>query len=264
MRSRTFYFVLLIIILLTSGCERIAIPSMPTAVPTAAPQSESTPIPTSKPHLTPTPQDVIGVDASALAGLEIEIWHAWGSPQKEILEAQIADFNRRNLWNITVNSRSFADWISLYDAVNLADETGELPELVVALPEYALAWDEQGIVVDLTEYTSHPKWGLTAGEIEDIPEAFWEQDQVGEKRLGLPAERSTRLLFYNARWGRELGFESSPESELEFQAQACAANMQFRSDSILSNDGYGGWIVDSDPQSALSWLHSFGWGAFDL
>jgi ABC-type glycerol-3-phosphate transport system substrate-binding protein len=204
---------------------------------------------------------VIGVDASDLGGLEIEIWHAWGSPQRELLEAQIADFNRRNLWNITVSSRPFADWTSLQDAVNQAAESDELPELVVALPEYALAWDDQEMVVDLTDYTSHPRWGLTTEEIADIPQVFWDQDQVGEKRLGLPAERSTRLLFYNSRWGRELGFESSPDNELEFQAQACAANMQFRSDSILSNDGYGGWIVDSDPQSALSWLHSFGGSA---
>jgi ABC-type glycerol-3-phosphate transport system substrate-binding protein len=263
MRSRTLHFILLIIILATSGCERISIPSMPAAVPTHTLETESTSAPTSTPKSTPTPRDVIGIDASALAGLEIEIWHAWGSPQKELLEAQIADFNRRNLWNITVNSRPFADWISLYEAVNQAAESDELPELVVALPEYALAWDDRGIVVDLMDYSDHPKWGLTPEEIADIPEVFWEQDQVGEKRLGIPAERSTRLLFYNARWGRELGFESSPENELEFQAQACAANMQFRSDSALSNDGYGGWIVDSDPQSALSWLHSFGGSAVD-
>lgn len=263
MRSRILNFIFLIIILATSGCERISIPSMPAARPTHTPETESTTLPTSTKYVTPTPQDVIGVDTSALVGLEIEIWHAWGSPQKELLEAQIADFNRRNLWNITVNSRPFADWISLYEAVNQAAESNELPELVVTLPEYALAWDTEGIVVDLADYTDHPKWGFTADEIADIPQAFWEQDQVSEKRLGLPAERSTRLLFYNARWGRELGFESGPDNELEFQAQACAANMQFRSDSVLSNDGYGGWIVDADPQSALSWLYSFGGSAVD-
>jgi ABC-type glycerol-3-phosphate transport system substrate-binding protein len=262
MRSRKHYFVLLVLVLAASGCERISIPSMPTARPTHTSETESTPILTSTPQLTPTPQDAIGVDASELAGVEIELWHAWGSPQKELLEAQIADFNRRNLWNITVNSRPFTDWISLFEAVNQASDS-ELPELVVALPEYSLAWDDQKIVVDLTDYIDHPKWGLTAEEIADIPDVFWEQDQVGEKRLGLPAERSTRLLFYNARWGRELGFESSPDNELEFQAQACAANMQFRSDSALSNDGYGGWLVDADPQSALSWLQSFGGSAVE-
>jgi multiple sugar transport system substrate-binding protein len=133
--------------------------------------------------------------------------------------------------------------------------------LIVALPEYILAWNALGNVVDLTDYVNHPKWGLTAVEIADIPKVFLEQDQVGTKMLGLPAERSTRLLFYNARWARELGFESAPVNEREFRSQACAANKQFRSDSILNNDGYGGWVVDADPQSTTSWLNAFGGGA---
>ncbi len=134
---------------------------------------------------------------------------------------------------------------------------------MVALPEYALDWDEQGGIVDLTDYVTHQMWGMSEEDIADIPQVIWDQDQVGEKRLGLPAERSTRLLFYNARWGRELGFESAPITSLEFRAQTCAANDQFRSDTILSNDGYGGWIVDSDPQSALSWLLSYGGSAVE-
>jgi multiple sugar transport system substrate-binding protein len=261
MHKRIIFVTILITVWVTSGCERISIPSIPTLAPTVTQEPELTQSITSTPRLTPTPLDSIGVEESELEGVEIEIWHAWGSPQKEILEAQIADFNRRNLWNITVSAQPFTDWSSLNDAVNQASESNELPELVAALPEYALAWDAQDSVIDLTDYVAHPKWGLTTVEVSDIPQVFWEQDQVGEKRLGVPAERSTRLLFYNARWGRELGFESSPENALEFRAQTCAANKQFRSDSILSNDGYGGWIVDSDPQSALSWLLSFGGGA---
>ena len=222
---------------------------MPPPAPTVTQELELTQSLTSTPHPTPTPQDSIGVDESELTGVEIEIWHGWGSPQKEILEAQIADFNRRNLWNITVSAQPFSDWSTLYDAVNQAAESNEIPELVAALPEYALAWDAQDSVIDLTDYVTHPKWGLTADEIADIPQVFWEQDQVGEKRLGLPAERSTRLLFYNARWGRELGFESSPENDLEFRAQACAANMQFRSDSILKQRWL--WRLDCGFRSAV-------------
>jgi len=263
MHKRIIFTAILITVLGTSGCERISIPSMPPPAPTLTQEPGLTRSPTTTPRLTPTPLDTIGVDESELAGVEIEIWHAWGSPQKEILEAQIADFNRRNRWNITVSAQPFTDWSTLYDAVTQTAGSNELPELVAALPEYALAWDAQDSVIDLTEYVAHPKWGLTSEEVADIPQVFWEQDLVGERRLGLPAERSTRLLFYNARWGRELGFESSPENDLEFRAQACAANMQFRSDSILSNDGYGGWIVDSDPQSALGWLLSFDGGAVD-
>jgi len=259
MRLRSIFFFLVIVVMLISGCERIFMAIQPTPKPTDLPKKTSTPISTPPP--TPTPADTIGVDGSALSGVTINIWHAWGSPQREIFEAQIAEFNRRNLWNITVRAQPFPDWNSLYEAVNTTSDSNELPDLSVALPEYALAWDAQGNVVDLTDYVNHPKWGLTADVIADIPLVFLEQDRVGSKTLGLPAERSTRLLFYNARWARELGFESEPDNEREFRSQACAANNQFRSDSILSNDGYGGWVVDADPQSATSWLNAFGGGA---
>ena len=260
MRFTRLTFLLLLIVLMTSACERISVPPLPTSGPEDTEQPAPTSTSISTPQRTPTPVDLIGVDESSLEGVEIELWHAWGSPQRELLEAQIANFNRRNPWDITVSARPFEDWAALAEAVDQAAESNELPGLIVSLPEYALGWNAEGKVVDLVNYVDHPKWGLTAAEIADIPKAFWDQDQMGEKRIGVPAERSTRLLFYNARWARELGFESAPENDVEFRDQACAANSQFRSDSVLSNDGFGGWIVDSDPQSALSWLHSFGGG----
>jgi multiple sugar transport system substrate-binding protein len=261
MRLRSILPVLVIVVLLISGCERISMALLPTPKPTNFPEKTSTSTAIFTPQPTSTPTDYIDVDEAALSGVTINIWHAWGSPQSEIFEAQIAEFNRRNLWNITVRAQPFPDWNSLFAAVNTASASNELPELIVTLPESALAWDAQGNVVDLTDYVHHPKWGLSADEIADIPRVILEQDQVGSKMLGLPAERSTRLLFYNARWARELGFESAPDNEREFRSQACAANKQFRSDSILSNDGYGGWVVDADPQSAISWLNAFGGGA---
>lgn len=233
----------------------------------ATPQKTITPTQkeksTATPSLTPTPQDTIGVDKSALQGVTIDVWHAWGSPQRELFEAQIAEFNRRNPWGIIVRAQPYPDWEALREAVDQPINIDDSPDLVVALPEYALAWDAQNSVVDLTGYVAHPKWGLTPEEVADIPPVFWKQDQVGTKRLGLPAERSTRLLFYNSSWAREMGFASAPDNESEFRAQACAANKQFRNDKILSNDGYGGWIVDSDPQTALSWMKSFGGGAIN-
>ena len=259
MRFRTAVLFLLMLAFLATGCERISISLQPTPRKTSTPTKRNTP--TATPHLTPTPADLVGVDKSAFKGGTIDIWYAWGSPQRDVFEAQVADFNIHNPWNITVHTEPFPDWAALFDAVNQSIANGDPPELVVALPEYALAWDAQGSVVDLTNYVSHPEWGLTPAEIADIPKVFLKQDQAGTKRLGLPAERSTRLLFYNTSWANELGFTSAPDNEREFRDQACAANKSFRRDRILSNDGYGGWIVDSDPQTALSWMLSFGGGA---
>ena len=79
-------------------------------------------------------------------------------------------------------------------------------------------------MVDLTDYVNDPKYGLSDGDIKDIPSIFWDQDEVGGKRLGMPAERSARFLLYNASWARELRFNSAPVTTDDFQKQACAAH----------------------------------------
>ena len=49
----------------------------------------------------------------------------------------------------------------------------------------------------------------------------------------------------------------------EFRQQACAANASFLKDADPKNDGYGGWIVDTDWQTTYSWLLAFGGGVAD-
>ncbi|MDP2995353.1 MAG: extracellular solute-binding protein, partial [Anaerolineales bacterium] len=97
----------------------------------------------------------------------------------------------------------------------------------------------------------------------DFPPVFWAQDNLDGKQLGVPAQRSARFLFYNKTWAHELGFDSPPATADEFRQQACAANASFRTDASLQNDGYGGWIVDTDWQTTYSWLLAFGGGVVD-
>ena len=47
-------------------------------------------------------------------------------------------------------------------------------------------------VVDLRAYIDHPEWSL---DMAEIPPAFWQQNEVEGRMLGLPAERSGRLLL---------------------------------------------------------------------
>ncbi|PIZ25991.1 MAG: ABC transporter substrate-binding protein, partial [Chloroflexi bacterium CG_4_10_14_0_8_um_filter_57_5] len=45
------------------------------------------------------------------------------------------------------------------------------------------------------------------------------QDPVNGQRLGAPAQRSARFLFYNQTWARELGFSAPPATADEFRQQ---------------------------------------------
>jgi ABC-type glycerol-3-phosphate transport system substrate-binding protein len=210
--------------------------------------------------LTPTPTALpsIDVDAAVLRGVTIQVWHAFAGPAYQIFTSQVAQFNAINEWGISVLPAAYADYGSLSDAVDTALISGESPDLVAALPEQTLGWDVDGRVVDLNPYIGDLNWGLGADALAEIPAPFFAQDNSGGKQLGVPAQRSTRLIFYNETWAHELGFNTPPQTTDEFRQQACAANAAFRTDASARNDGYGGWVVDADWQTSYSWLLAFG------
>jgi ABC-type glycerol-3-phosphate transport system substrate-binding protein len=212
---------------------------------------------------TTTPVPAIGIAPASLRGVRILVWHAFSGKSEEIFTSRLARFNSVNEWGIIVDQAWQGDSPSLLEAVNAALDDGPRPDLVVALPEQTLVWDASGAVVDLIPYVSDPDWGLASSEVADFPSVFWQQDEVNGRRLGVPAERSARTLFYNVTWARELGFNSPPVTADDFSEQACAANASFRRDASEQDDGYGGWIVDADWQTVHPWLLAFGGGVTD-
>jgi multiple sugar transport system substrate-binding protein len=237
---------ILLAVLMLSACTPASVTPGADGTASAVPDRTSTPLPP------------IAVDPASLDGLNIQVWHAFAGEVNPIFTQQVAQFNSYNEWGITVTESGYGDYPTLLDAVNAAIEAGETPVLVATLPEQTLAWDASGQVVDLNPYIADPQWGLGNGVAADFPELYWAQDNVNGRQLGLPAQRSTRVLYYNTTWAHELGFSNPPASADEFRQQACAANAAFKSDSSLQNDGYGGWIVDTDWQTSYSWLLGFG------
>jgi ABC-type glycerol-3-phosphate transport system substrate-binding protein len=236
-----------------------ATPDLLTVTGTPSPSPTPTPAPTA----TPTPFPTIGVDPASLRGVSIQVWDAFAGPASDLFTSQAAQFNADNQWGIVANPTGYGDYTSLFDAMNAVLDSGQAPDLVAALPEQALAWEASGKVVDLKPYLGDPQWGLAADSIADIPSIFWAQDNVDGKQLGVPAQRSARFIFYNKTWAHELGFVNPPATADEFRQQACAANASFQKDADPKNDGYGGWIVDTDWQTTYSWLLAFGGGVDD-
>lgn len=227
---------------------------------TPATPSASTPdLPDGNETVTPTPTALptLGVDAASLRGLSLQVWHAFAGESAQVFNDQVSLFNAVNEWGVAIVPTGYGDYLTLFEAMQAAIETGQTPQIVAALPEQALAWDADGLVVDLTPYTGDPDYGLESTAIADFPAAFWAQDETGE-RVGVPAQRSARFLFYNQTWARELGFTEPPQTPDEFRQQACAANAAFKSDADLQNDGYGGWVVDTHWQTVYSWMLAFG------
>lgn len=224
-------------------------PSTPTSRPKATESviEEKTPVPAAS---------SLKVERDALRGAQVNAWHPWFGSQASLFESQVAKFNTENEWGIVVRAQGKASYAELFVQTNAALEKKNNPQVVIALPEYALGWDEH--VVDLNLYASDPMYGLSVNDILDFAPVIWEQDNVNGKRSGVPAQRTARFLLYNQTWARELGFDSPPATSADFEQQACAANKALAADEDPNNNALGGWLIDTHPMTPLSWLLAFG------
>ena len=239
----------LLVIFLLTACQPTPISHTATPLPATVTKSP--------PTATPIPLSTLDVDETDLKGIEIEVWHAWYGATASLFDLQVAEFNKENPWGIKVSATSQGNYNLLFNAVSDSLESGDRPQIVVALVDQISLWNELGSVKSLSPYIVDPIWGFTTAEATDFPEIFLEQDQRDENQIALPAQRTARFLLYNQTWGKELGFTTPPRTFEEFKEQSCAANQAKRADEDLQNDGKGGWIIDDDPNTVLAWMRGF-------
>ena len=225
-------------------------PTLPNDIPTEPPRSTETPAPTPSP--TPEPVTLLEVEASQLTGVAIQFWHSFSGARERLLSEWADTFNASNTYGITVE---LARQDSLFNTVRDAIRAGSPPHLTIAFTNQAAAWDLAGAppgsaFVDLTPYMTDPVYGYADDEMADFYSAFLEQETVDGKLIGFPTYRSAQVMFYNVTWAQELGFQAPPTTPDEFNAQSCAA-------SQARVDGTGGWFVNTDTATTLSWIFAF-------
>jgi ABC-type glycerol-3-phosphate transport system substrate-binding protein len=252
--NRRWLSLFLLSIFLLSACQ-----STDAGVPTSSPKPARTKTPA--PTNTPAAVSRLGVEEDALDGLVVEVWYPWYGAPASLFESQIQEFNEVNPWGIQVQGNGQDNYTELYARMGAALHGADRPDVIIGLPEYAVEWHQEGEALDLHPYVSDPVYGLSGAQIADFPSVFWEQDQLGNVQLAMPAQRTARFLLYNQTWAEELGFEQPPANANEFQEQACNANLSMRQDEDPGNDGRGGWLIDTHPITVLSWLLAFGGGA---
>ena len=208
---------------------------------------------------TPAPAaSILNVEVEALRGVQVKIWHPWFGAQASLFESQVAKFNTENEWGIIVDAESRGNYSELFLQTDAAFKDSLQPQIVIAFPEHALEWHDH--VVDLKPYVSDPLYGLNSFEVSDFPTVIWKQDEVDGKRFGVPAQRTARFLLYNQSWARDLGFDSPPATSIEFEQQACAAHSSLSVDQDSNNDALGGWLIDTNAMTPLSWMIAFDGG----
>ena len=205
----------------------------------------------------------IQIEPNTLAGIHILVASAFAVSSETQFSDLVARYNTLNEWGIIVYPVTNDSYNSLYETVDENLETPDQPDLVITMPEQVLDWDAKNSIIDLTEYMNDPVYGFSEEDTSDFTNIFWKIAGKNDRKLYLPAQLSASYLYFNQTWASELGFTRIPLTSSDFHEQACAANQSFRSDSILQNDGYGGWIVNSTPGSILAWLQAFGDGVVD-
>ncbi|GAB4416537.1 MAG: hypothetical protein Kow002_02380 [Anaerolineales bacterium] len=245
---------LFLFLFLVMACQPAISPEGPVAASTPKVADTRAPAPTN----TSIPVSRLNVEADALQGVIVDVWHPWRGAEASLFETQVQDFNRINPWGVTVQAKGMQTYAELFAQVGPTIYGPDRPDVVIGLPEHALIWDQEEAVLDLNPYLTDPVYGLSDADISDFPSVFWAQDEVDGKRYGVPAQRTARFILYNLTWAQELGFDDPPASAEEFKQQACAGNKSMLGDEDPQNDGIGGWLVDTHPITALSWLLASG------
>ena len=226
---------------------------------TPLPHPTDTPKPTGTPTATPEPVSSLGVDPADLQGVTVQFWHTWSGEVRDVLNGLVNKFNASNEWRIRVEATYQGNYDEMSEKVSTAINTGNYPHLVVGYNYQALTWASvRDVLVDLEEYVNDPVWGFTEEELADFYPVFWEQDVIGSKRVGIPAQRSAHFLHYNLTWAKELGFTSPPRTTAQFRRQACAAARANKQDDNPDNDSTGGWVISTNYSTVISWMYAFG------
>ncbi len=229
-----------------------------TATQTPRKSASVTPRPTRKVTRTPEPKSDIEVIPKDLQGVQLQFWHVWNGPAEQVITELVNEFNLENEWGISVQGVPFSSFDELDEKVAQAVSERELPQIATTYLYQALSWsDDAEILVVLDDFVNDAIWGMERGTQDDFFPVFWGHDIYDRKRIGLPAQRSAQMLYYNTTWAKELGFSAPPTTPAEFIEQACLASESLLEDESRDNDGSGGWVISTNYSTVLGWLYAF-------
>jgi ABC-type glycerol-3-phosphate transport system substrate-binding protein len=218
-----------------------------------------------RPVVTSTPtQAAIGTDENDLDGKQIHFLHPWSGKIESELALMVDQFNQTNEWGIHVIMVSPGSAGLSAQTMWEGIEEGNPANVVAAPIDLLLAVDEKtDLVDDLDPYISSLRYGMSPAQRNDFSPIFWDEDNVGGKQYAIPAQRTATVMIYNSTWAHELGFDQAPATTEEFQQQVCAANAVQRKDTDVTNDGIGGWIINTSSPVLLNWLYAFNAGVIN-
>ncbi len=257
-KSSTLLYLTLTIALILSACQ----PKTPDAVQpssTATNQKTATRTPTQIPTTTPTstPTPTWLVPLSELENTEISFIHPWTGEIASTIDELVDGFNQNNEFGIFVMVQKPGSSQLVFQQSEAALRDGKGPDVVIAPTEELAYWHKMENLVVLDDFLNDTQYGISNDVVQGFIPLFWEQDLLNDQRLGIPISRNVNFLTQNLSWAKELGFDIPAVTPELFRLQNCKAGNSLLQDNDWVNNGMGGWIVNQDEYTILSWLNAF-------
>ncbi len=198
------------------------------------------------------------------SGQTITFWHQHTGDREEALEEIVAGFNETNEYGITVNAEYQGGYGDIFQKMLPLLNTPDVPDLVVAYQNQAATYQLGDALLDLNPLLNSSTWGLSDEEQADFFPGFFNADvfpSFDNQRLGFPPNRSVEVMYYNADWLSELGYDGPPTTPDAFREVACAAAENPFSGATA--EGSTGYELDINASTFAAWTFAFGGDIYD-
>ncbi|MEM7130251.1 MAG: extracellular solute-binding protein [Chloroflexota bacterium] len=195
----------------------------------------------------------------------VTFWHQHSGGREEVLQEIVAAFNDSNEYGITVEASNQGGYGDIFNKMLNVAGTTDAPNLVVAYQNQAATYQLADALIDMTPLVDSETWGLADEDKADFFEGFYNADifpSFDGARLGFPPNRSMEVMYYNADWLAELGFDGPPETPDEFAAAACAAAATPFT-GVVGEAPSIGYQLSADASRFASWTFAMGGDVFD-
>ncbi|EXL03214.1 extracellular solute-binding protein [Aquamicrobium defluvii] len=117
--------------------------------------------------------------------------------------------------NITVEKKAYPGWDDFKQALTLAAEAGNAPNIVVTGHEDIAPWSQSGLIVPAEDYLNLDAW-----PINDIYENLMEIASYGGVVYGLPQDAESRPFFFWKPHMKAIGYSDEDLEALPARVQA--------------------------------------------
>jgi multiple sugar transport system substrate-binding protein len=135
----------------------------------------------------------------------INFWHAMNGAQEEALTKLTNDFMKENP-TIKVELQNQSQYSDLQAKINSTlPSPKDLPTITQAYPGWLWSAAQDEMLVDLDPYIKNETIGWN--DQEEIRSALLDGAKIDDKQYGIPFNKSTEMLFYNADLLKKYGVE---------------------------------------------------------